>query len=389
MSPSRTFPTYLPDEIAGHKTSESCFVLMGSKVYDITDFLDSHPGGRDLILRYAGKDITYILKDQDVHTHSDAAYEVLEDSLVGFFQPQKKFSSMTENLDTQQTSLLPPDGELLLNKQQKNNKEPRFPSTGMSSAEDLHRDTNIEDDFKTHKFLNLNEPLLLQVWNGGFSKDFYLEQIHRPRHFKGGASAPLFGNFLEPLSKTVWWVVPVVWLPLVMYGLYIARPGLSSTAVEVSYWAFGLFLWTLVEYFLHRFLFHLDRFLPDNRVALTLHFLLHGIHHYLPMDKLRLVMPPALFLILATPFWKIAHMVFYWNWSIATSVFCGGIFGYVCYDLTHYFLHHRTLPSYWRELKKYHLQHHFMDYENGFGVTSRFWDVVFGTQLLSDPPKIQ
>merc|ERR1712093_854608 len=33
-------------------------------------------------------------------------------------------------------------------------------------------------------------------WHVGFSKDFYLEQIHRPRHYKGGESAPLFGNFL-------------------------------------------------------------------------------------------------------------------------------------------------------------------------------------------------
>jgi 4-hydroxysphinganine ceramide fatty acyl 2-hydroxylase len=28
-----------------------------------------------------------------------------------------------------------------------------------------------------------------------------------------------------------------------------------------------------------------------------------------------------------------------------------------------------------------------MDYENGFGVTSRFWDVIFGTELLP-PPKL-
>ena len=118
-----------------------------------------------------------------------------------------------------------------------------------------------------------------------------------------------------------------------------------------------------------------------------MHFLLHGIHHYLPMDKLRLVMPPTLFLALATPFWKLAHTVFFWNWHVATAVFSGGIFGYICYDLTHYFLHHKNLPSYWRQLKKYHLQHHFMDYENGFGVTSRFWDVVFGTEL-APPPKI-
>lgn len=132
----------------------------------------------------------------------------------------------------------------------------------------------------------------------------------------------------------------------------------------------------------------IDSVLPDNRAALTMHFLLHGIHHYLPMDKLRLVMPPTLFIALATPFWKLAHTVFYWNWHIATSVFCGGIFGYVCYDMTHYFLHHKTLPSYMKELKKYHLQHHFMDYENGFGITSRFWDVIFGTELAPPPKKV-
>ncbi|KHJ30544.1 putative fatty acid hydroxylase [Erysiphe necator] len=388
MTLSCTFPTYLPDEIAGHNNSKSCFVLMGTKVYDVTDFINSHPGGGDLILEYAGKDVTSILKNENSHTHSEAAYDVLEESLVGFIQPRDIFGAKTENAVSHEITLLPPTDDYL-SKKEEYHKKPQFPSTGMSSAEDLSRETNIEEDFKTHRFLDLNKPLLMQVWNGGFSKDFYLEQIHRPRHFKGGASAPLFGNFLEPLSKTVWWVVPMVWLPFVIYGLYIARPGLSSTAEEFLYCLIGIFIWTLVEYFLHRFLFHLDRFLPENRVALTLHFLLHGIHHYLPMDKLRLVMPPALFLVLATPFWKLAHVLIYWNWSIATTVFCGGIFGYICYDLTHYFLHHRTLPLYWRELKKYHLQHHFMDYENGFGVTSRFWDVVFGTQLVTNPTKIK
>src|SRR5258707_15189470 len=51
-----------------------------------------------------------------------------------------------------------------------------------------------------------------------------------------------------------------------------------------------------------------SRKMPDNRVAITMHFLLHGIHHYLPMDKLRLVMPPTLFLALATPFWHLAQI---------------------------------------------------------------------------------
>ena len=44
-----------------------------------------------------------------------------------------------------------------------------------------------------------------------------------------------------------------------------------------------------------------------------------------------------------------------------------------------------SLPSPYKQLKKYHLQHHYADYENGFGVTSRFWDKVFNTEL--GPPK--
>lgn len=89
-----------------------------------------------------------------------------------------------------------------------------------------------------------------------------------------------------------------------------------------------------------------ERYLPDNRVGITAHFLLHGIHHYLPMDKYRLVMPPTLFIALATPFYKLAHTVFFYDWYAATAVFCGGIFGYICYDLTHYFLHHKKYVNF-------------------------------------------
>jgi sterol desaturase/sphingolipid hydroxylase (fatty acid hydroxylase superfamily) len=53
----------------------------------------------------------------------------------------------------------------------------------------------------------------------------------------------------------------------------------------VGCWIFGVFLWTLVEYGMHRFLFHVDKWLPDNRYFLTTHFLLHGVHHYLPTDR--------------------------------------------------------------------------------------------------------
>ncbi|KAL2822336.1 hypothetical protein BDW59DRAFT_149500 [Aspergillus cavernicola] len=369
--PGRVLPTITSAEVESHNSADSCYVTLGSKVYDITSFVEDHPGGGDLILEYAGKDVTEILRDPASHNHSDSAYEIIEESLVGFIGSE--------------SSAKPANGSLANGA---NVPRPMYASTGMSTEEDLSIDTDYSRDYQTHKFLDLNKPLLMQLWNSGFSKDFYLDQIHRPRHYKGGESAPLFGNFLEPLSKTAWYVVPIMWIPPVIYGTFVGVSGLGTATGAAGYWLFGFALWSLIEYVMHRCLFHMDKYLPDNRVGITLHFLLHGIHHYLPMDKYRLVMPPTLFVVLAQPFWKLAHSVFFYNWYAAVLAFCGGVFGYICYDMTHYFLHHRNLPSYYKQLKKYHLQHHFADFDNGFGVTSRFWDRVFGTEIDIPPPKV-
>lgn len=342
--PGRVLPTFTSAEVESHNNAKSCFVTVGHNVYDVTDFMDDHPGGGDLILEYAGKDVKEIMEDEVSHTHGEAAYEILADCHVGFVisdstaVPTKGQSSATDVGDEPS--------------------EVVYGTTGMSREEDLSVDTDYMQDFKTHHFLDLNRPLLVQLWFSGFSKEFYLEQVHRPRHYRGGESAPLFGNFLEPLSKTAWYIIPIVWLPPVTYGTMLGFAGLGNPAAAAAYWIGGLCLWSLIEYILHRFLFHVERYnpslfyiyqssnrplrwLPDNRVGLTLHFLLHGIHHYLPMDKYRLVMPPTLFVVLAAPFWKLAHTVFFYNWYAAVTVYCGGIFGYICYDLTHYFLHHR------------------------------------------------
>ncbi|KAF2828137.1 Inositolphosphorylceramide-B hydroxylase [Ophiobolus disseminans] len=386
--PGRTLPTIPVAEVRSHNNEKSCYVTIGAKVYDVTDFLDGHPGGGDLILEYGGKDVEEILKDEVSHAHSDAAYEILDESLVGFMATESLINGATKSARPAEIlPLLPSEAGKAELKGMTEDGKPLYVSTGMSSAEDLSKETDPDRDYKEHKFLDLSKPLLMQVWYGGFQKDFYLEQVHRPRHYKGGDSAPLFGNFLEPLSKTPWWVVPTLWWPTITIVTSIAMRGLSGSQTA-GYWVFGLGFWTIIEYVLHRCLFHLDEHLPDNRVGITLHFLLHGIHHYLPMDKYRLVMPPTLFVALAAPFWKIAHTIIFWNWYAATAAYCGGVFGYTIYDMTHYFLHHQKLPAFYQELKKYHLKHHFADYQNGFGVTSRFWDWVFGTELDMGPAKV-
>jgi 4-hydroxysphinganine ceramide fatty acyl 2-hydroxylase len=261
--PGKTLPTILSSDVASRNTAESCYVTRGAKVYDITSFLDDHPGGADLILDYGGKDVCEIMGDELSHAHSEAAFEILEEHLIGFVANDAVLKTASESQSPGPVGPLPRDGagleEIKANGTAAGSAKATYATTGMSCAEDLSVETDRATDYQTHKFLDLDRPLFMQIWNGGFSKKFYLEQVHRPRHYKGGESAPLFGNFLEPLSKTPWWVVPTVWLPPVAYGTFLGWRNLDNTPLMIAYWFLGLFLWTLVEYILHRGLFHIDR----------------------------------------------------------------------------------------------------------------------------------
>jgi 4-hydroxysphinganine ceramide fatty acyl 2-hydroxylase len=261
--PGRTLPTILSSDVESRNSRKSCYVTLGTKVYDVTEFLDDHPGGDDLVLQYGGKDITEIMEDFSSHEHSESAYEVLEEYLIGFVAKEKVIDAVVDSDKPDTIVPLPPSATGMQELKMRGaaagvTDKPVYANTGMSSAEDLSRETDYDADYKVHHFLDLNKPLFMQVWNGGFSKKFYLEQVHRPRHYKGGDSAPLFGNFLEPLSKTPWWVVPSVWLPPVFYGSWVAYNSFETVWELPVYWLTGLAVWTIVEYGLHRFLFHLD-----------------------------------------------------------------------------------------------------------------------------------
>ena len=262
--PGRILPTILAADIQSRNTPKSCYVTIGTKVFDITPFLDDHPGGGSLILEHGGKDVAEIMGDIISHLHSEAAYEILDEHLVGFVATEPVLKTATESKEPTSILPLPPSKsgaeELKTNgAAQDTVAREIYANTGMSSADDLTVETDPTLDYRAHKFLDLERPLLMQIWRGGFTKEFYLEQVHRPRHYKGGESAPLFGNFLEPLSKTPWWVIPIVWLPPVAYGTTLAFQNISNPLVAAAYWLFGLCIWTLVEYTLHRGLFHVDK----------------------------------------------------------------------------------------------------------------------------------
>nr|XP_027089493.1 dihydroceramide fatty acyl 2-hydroxylase FAH1-like isoform X1 [Coffea arabica] len=179
--------------------------------------------------------------------------------------------------------------------------------------------------------VDLNKPLVFQVGHLGES---YQEWVHQPIVSKEGPR--FFGSdFWEFLTRTEWWVIPIVWLPVVCW--FVSKsivmghtlPQIALTVVT------GIGVWTLLEYTLHRFLFHIK---TKSYWGNTIHYLLHGCHHKHPMDGLRLVFPPAATAVLCLPFYNLVKLIS--TPSTAPALFGGGLLGYVMYDVTHYYLHH-------------------------------------------------
>ena len=130
----------------------------------------------------------------------------------------------------------------------------------------------------------------------------------------------------------------------------------------------GLTSWTLMEYLLHRFVLH---GLPPFSTW-------HAEHHQRPVA---LICTPTL--LSAT---LIATLVFgptlaiFGVW-LAAGVTLGILTGYLAYTVTHHATHHWRAANTWtRQRKRWHALHHGPNkYPGHYGVTSGFWDYVFGS----------
>ena len=239
------------------------------------------------------------------------------------------------------------------------------------------------------EFLDLKRALVPQMFAGRFTKEFYLTEVHRPRFIKGSA---LFFNqpYLEIFTRTPWYVVPLFWGPIVALHLISAYNDFSKNtfeaAIGIGLIVVGLFIWTLLEYVFHRFLFHMEKALPSHQWAYSLHFLLHGVHHFLPMDRMRLVMPPVLFIILSVGPYSLIRSIA--GQKYLNPLYSGAVTSYIAYDLCHYFFHHGVSKfKLVNMMKSYHMAHHYKDFNKGYGVTSKLWDIVFHTTF--DYSKVQ
>jgi len=189
----------------------------------------------------------------------------------------------------------------------------------------------------------------------------------------------MFENkIMEALSRVHPAVPLIIYLPLVTYFLYLSISTYSVSFVNIFFLVVaGIFVWSFIEYVLHKYIFHFD---AKSEFGKKIHFIFHGVHHDYPSDSRRLVMPPSVSIPLAALFYFIFRYLV--GEVYVLPFFSGFIIGYLFYDLTHYAIHHFNMHSkFWLEIKNHHMLHHYHDQDKGYGVSSPLWDLVFGSMF--------
>jgi dihydroceramide fatty acyl 2-hydroxylase len=198
-------------------------------------------------------------------------------------------------------------------------------------------------------------------------------------------SPRIFENdLLDGFSRVPWYVIPAVYVPFVTALLGWSWSLGVHPGPMAGQFAVGLVVWSLMEYWLHRTVFH---WVPATSWGPRFHFLVHGVHHDWFKDRMRLVMPPAASLALAVVVWSLIAATQSLFAPLLTPTwgpgfFAGVVAGYLVYDLTHYHLHHgKPATRIGQLLRAHHNKHHHNErfHDKKFGVSTTLWDHVFGT----------
>jgi len=177
------------------------------------------------------------------------------------------------------------------------------------------------------------------------------------------------------LSKATYYADFLVYPPLILaLSNKVLAPATGWQRVDwLGACIAGVVCWIFAEYVLHRFVLHRVSFLHR----------MHDTHH----DN-----PTAL---IGTPIWVSLAIVgsillpfcHATEFDLASGVTSGLMLGYLWYITLHHVVHHWRIRhgTYLYRLKRRHARHHYASAPCNYGVTTGFWDRVFGTADSSVP----
>jgi len=144
-----------------------------------------------------------------------------------------------------------------------------------------------------------------------------------------------------------------------------------NTSWNILHWIIwlpvGAITWTLLEYILHRYMFHL---ISRTRWINEMVFYVHGVHHQYAITTNYV---PFLQNVL---FYGSGLVVVYLLMGSAAMVFYIGFILAVMFQVYIHNLVHEGDSGYFKKLQRHHQYHHH-DPTVNFGISTTFWDRIF------------
>lgn len=148
----------------------------------------------------------------------------------------------------------------------------------------------------------------------------------------------------------------------------------------------GIVLWSFMEYALHRFAFHEAK---GANYGSREHLRHHGSEDTVLESWFLSWAGVLLVSLLVIPTLGALAGVAGVGWGVGL----GYLVGYAFYDWVHWRAHRRPIPTgafgrYEAGVRKHHFVHHFHAPMQNHGVTTPFWDHVFGTHVAVDRVRV-
>jgi 4-hydroxysphinganine ceramide fatty acyl 2-hydroxylase len=172
------------------------------------------------------------------------------------------------------------------------------------------------------------------------------------------------------------WIFPTLGIVILYFALR-AEPE-RSMGQSLLIFGLGVFSWTLLEYILHRFLFHIQLPIRNPRTRDMVNGS-HLLHHASPRDRNKILVHPLYGLVVSALLYGLLYAVFL-SAASAALLLTGIWAGFLYYEAVHYRVHFSLSGSgLVARQRRPHFHHHFTNNKECFGVTTPLWDYVFGT----------
>ncbi len=177
---------------------------------------------------------------------------------------------------------------------------------------------------------------------------------------------------LQTLLRSPLWLVAFVYTTIAIRMVFVSGQMLFAFPI-------GLILFSLVEYAIHRWIFHYFEISNPG-----LYDRLHGAHHRKPYDMKRQSVPLIYSFIVAVP--VIALSLF---GAFEAGIATGFIAGYIGFEVLHAIAHarwaKRSRVPFVRMLVQHHATHHYKDSKTAYGLSIPLWDLVFRSAGTAHP----